>query len=55
MYAARNGNIEIVRLLLDNGADIKARNSNGDTAKTLALKNTHLDIVELIFKYEEKK
>jgi ankyrin repeat protein len=47
--------VTIVRLLLDNGANIKARNGGGDTAKTLALKNKHLDIVDLIFEYEEKK
>ena len=29
MYAADNGNLEIVKILLENGANIEERNNNG--------------------------
>ena len=46
--AARNGNIKIVRLLLDKGADVNAKDRSGKTAMILAAKNGHADIVRLL-------
>ncbi|HEY9903259.1 MAG TPA: ankyrin repeat domain-containing protein [Candidatus Sericytochromatia bacterium] len=50
MNAAAGGHIEIVRLLLANGADVTIQTLYGDTALTLAQKNGYLKIVELLEK-----
>jgi len=48
MYATLEGETETVRLLLENGANPNIINNNGDTALSLALRNGHTDIVELL-------
>jgi ankyrin repeat protein len=50
MYAALRGNIKVVRVLLQAGADVNARNNDGSTALTLALEYGHKRIVELLIK-----
>lgn len=46
--AARNGNAEIVALLLARGANINVRDASGDTPLRLALKRQHLDVTKLL-------
>ena len=48
MFATLEGETETVRLLLENGANPNIINNNGDTALSLALRNGHADIVELL-------
>lgn len=45
MSAALTGNIEGVRLLIDNGADVKAVDGNYDDAINLAATNQHTEII----------
>ena len=48
MFAAHNDNVEVVRLLLSKGADVNAKNSDGDTALTDAAKKGHVGVVVLL-------
>lgn len=48
MAAAENGHAEIVKLLLKSGADKNAISENGDFAFSLAYKNRHMEIVQLV-------
>jgi ankyrin repeat protein len=47
-YAAAHGRGEVVRFLLDNGADIEARRKDGLTALMTAAYSGHQEIVELL-------
>jgi uncharacterized protein len=44
LYAAREGNLEMVRLLLDEGADIDRPSANGTTPLLVATINNHIDV-----------
>lgn len=46
-YAARKGNLGVCKHLLLNGADSSLKNHEGLTAKQLAVKFCHAEIVEL--------
>lgn len=46
--AARNGNLEIIKVLLAHHADINAVASNGGTPYDSALKRSHPDIAEFL-------
>ena len=48
--AARDGNIDIVKLLLKEHVDINIQDENGETALMLASKNGHIQVVELLLK-----
>ena len=48
--AARDGNIDIVELLLKEHVDINIQDENGETALMLASKNGHIQVVELLLK-----
>ena len=49
--AAGEGRLDVVRYLLDRGADVNAREKMGDTALTEAAYYDHLDVVrELLFR-----
>lgn len=48
MMAASFGNIEVVNVLLEAGADAKKTDVDGDTALTFARKSGHAKIVELL-------
>lgn len=47
-HAAKNGKLEIVKLLLENNRDPNYKDSGGDTALTLAAEHGHKEIVELL-------
>ena len=46
--AAKNGNKEIVELLIANGADVNEKNGSGETALMYAASAGHKEIVELL-------
>lgn len=48
MYAARDGRLDMVRLLLDRQAKVDARNFVGETAIMLAAYNGHLETVKTL-------
>jgi ankyrin repeat protein len=48
MLASNAGNIEMVQMLLDAGADIKAKDREGRTAISVASARGHENIVSLI-------
>ena len=50
--AARNGQVEAVRLLLDHGANPELKNSLGRTALDLAKEKDHMEVVEVLSKTE---
>jgi len=48
MLASRCGHYNIVRLLLEAGADVNAKDDDGSTALMLASRNGYIDIVRLL-------
>lgn len=50
MVAASGGNIETVKALIRNGANVKAQNSKGNTALSVARYNGHTEIANLLKK-----
>jgi uncharacterized protein len=48
LFAARQGQIDATRALLDAKADINAVDSDGNDALTLAILNTHYDLTQLL-------
>ena len=52
MIACKRGYLELVKLLLSRGADIKIQNVYYRTALDLAIRGSHLEIVRIINKWE---
>jgi ankyrin repeat protein len=48
MWAAAEGQVEIVELLLKNGADPSLKEVDGDTAESFAAKNGHTAVVKIL-------
>jgi ankyrin repeat protein len=48
MYAAQIGNTLIINYLLDNGADIHAKDNHGNTVLSAAQEGKHQDAIKLI-------
>ncbi|MDX1616851.1 MAG: ankyrin repeat domain-containing protein, partial [Candidatus Promineifilaceae bacterium] len=46
--AVMDGNVEITRLLIENGADVNARDSNGNSVLRRAITEGHTEIVALL-------
>jgi ankyrin repeat protein len=53
MFAAMNGHLDIVRMLLEKGAKVDAINYSGENALMLASSNGHRDVEELLIQAEE--
>ena len=50
--ASRRGHLEVVKLLLQRGADVNALDNANKTAAELALENDHADVAESIAEYK---
>jgi len=48
MYAAQIGNTLVINYLLDNGADIHAKDDKGNTVLSAAVEGKHADAIKLI-------
>ena len=48
IYAAWNGSTEVVKLLIDNGADLNHKSNHGDTALMYAARDGHTDVVKFL-------
>ena len=48
MNASYNGHLEIVKFLIENGADINIKNNDGKTALDFAEENDYKNIIELL-------
>jgi ankyrin repeat protein len=48
LYAARDGSLEIARLLIDAGADLEIAEANGIRPLLMSLLNGHLDVARLL-------
>ena len=48
MHAARDGHTEVVKLLIDNGADLNHKSNHGDTALMYAARDGHTDVVKFL-------
>ena len=46
--AAREGHNDVVKLLLDRGAEPNMANQHGDTPLSCALQNGHMDVVNIL-------
>jgi len=48
LEAAANGRLDMVKMLLDHGADLKARSNDGKTALSLAEARGHKQVAEFL-------
>ena len=48
MFAAKSGNLEVVKYLIDKGADVNSKPMNGFTALKMAQMRGHEEMVELL-------
>ncbi len=51
MNAAAEGQMEVVQILLQHGADKNLQDVDGDTAESFALQNNHLDVSNFLKNY----
>jgi len=52
--AAQNGHLKVVKLLIEKGADINAKNAYTETALCLAKSDNHRDIAAILEKLGAK-
>lgn len=48
MFAAGEGQLEVVQVLLKNGADPSLKDVDGDTALVFAQRNSHVEVTRLL-------
>jgi hypothetical protein len=48
MHAAAEGHVEVVKVLLKHNADPALRDTDGDTARDIATRNRHVDVVQVL-------
>ena len=49
--SAANGHLEVVKLLLERGADVHAVNGEGETPYQVSLRRGHREIADLLWKH----
>jgi ankyrin repeat protein len=55
MWAAEEGQIEAVQILLDYGVDINSKNKEGLTALHWAIRTDHLDVAIVLLEHTDTK
>lgn len=55
MFATQEGRFEIVELLINCGAEVNAKNEDGETALTVAEKKDYSEIVQLMKETRENR
>jgi ankyrin repeat protein len=53
MFAASEGQLEVVKILLSRGADPSFKDKDGDTAESFATKNGHKEVVALLKSFKK--
>ena len=48
-FVAKNGSVEDVKALIENGANINAKNAYNKTPVVIAAENKNLDVVKFLF------
>ena len=48
MMAAKTGDIKVIKELISKKIDLNVKDSNGNTALTIAFQNNHMDVVKLL-------
>ncbi len=51
MFAASEGQLEVVKLLMENGADASLKDIDGDNAETFAMQNKHPEVAQYLVNY----
>lgn len=51
MEASQEGHLDLVRYLLECGADVHAQTTSADTALTYACENGHTDVADLLLQF----
>ena len=54
MFAAYNGSIEIITLLLESNSDIDLQSGSGWTATMIAVVNRHIGVLNKLLQYNPK-
>ncbi|ACE06627.1 hypothetical protein Aasi_1317 [Candidatus Amoebophilus asiaticus 5a2] len=54
-FAAEGGNVELVKLLLHQGASIRERDDSGETPFHLAAREGHLEVIKLLLQKEQQE
>jgi uncharacterized protein len=52
MHAASEGQLEVVKILMENGADATLKDIDGDTAESFAVQNKHPEVAQYLAKYK---
>ena len=47
-YAAQDGHVDVAKVLIRNGADVNAKDSDGETALHMAAEDGHVDVVKVL-------
>jgi hypothetical protein len=55
MWASQGAHLEVVRLLLSNGADVHIRDVHDDTAFQIATDRYHVEIAQLLLEHGAEK
>ena len=55
MFAASNGNLEVVKILIETGADISVMNNSGETAVILAESGSYGSVVNFLMSSLNRK
>jgi ankyrin repeat protein len=55
MFAASEGQLEVVKILMANGADASLKDIDGDTAEAFANQNKHTDVADFLHTFKSIK
>ena len=53
MWASKNGHLDIVKKMIELGADVHLTNASGETAEDIAIKAKKIDVAEYLASLSE--